>query len=679
MNNGEICVKNSQIGSVILYNIYIDLFKIEIFEATSSQIEYFDQLKNHGTTEKTIKSFLKIGKEILKIRKNILNIWEKLIEINPYNDEAEKTYMLYLRDIRQDDELANNESKKFKKLRNREKNEVYFKMFDSSLSCVLLIDGYTNNGKIIYFTPNFPSVFMFSNKEILSISIDDLLPSAVQKFHEDLVNYAIKYSNLEGAFSEPIDAILKGKESSLFSIKTFVKIVPNLTYGLVYIVYISRVNDAPFMILLDEKLKINGYTDEIKNNEQFTINKNFGLTPALINQFIAMIIPDILFNLRFSDNTFSVSKKNVDLKANLYPNLPSGEMNRKLHELLEIIRVNGSPTGSIQDPKAKEKDEKNDFASIYNELIKEITARNINFYSIYYRIEERIFIGGKYKYYKLFIMNDNRQLDLSVAHHSSEKESIKETNIKDGNLQSNITFDFDLKPQTQTKEIKLKAISEKKEDKDEEEDEEEKQEEKNNDKKMDFDDENIILNKKPEKNKGANKVPNLGGVADLSRFNKLKMYIIDNRQNKSSVIMKLLCVVFWLVNIVFLITDNDTNKKNIIKMDTYLRQNLFLNHTKFVCITIYDYFTKFYMMRSNLINESDCGSELCSQFYLGLLDFLNDDLKKQKDNITIFDLDYREKLSEKETLTFQRELNQPVLVNLDVENTLSIIQYYITN
>ena len=45
-------INHVQIGSVILYNQYIDLFKIKIYDGTCNQIDYFDILRNNVTTNK---------------------------------------------------------------------------------------------------------------------------------------------------------------------------------------------------------------------------------------------------------------------------------------------------------------------------------------------------------------------------------------------------------------------------------------------------------------------------------------------------------------------------------------------------------------------------------------------------------------------------------------------------
>jgi hypothetical protein len=189
-NNLQDSIDNVQIGSVILYYQYMDLFKVKIYDGTSNQIEYFETLRNNVTTGKITENFLKIGEDILKLKNEIFQLYNKIIELNPFSNESENDYMLYLKTILQDDILAKNEEKKFNLLKSNkfsEKNNIYYSMFKNDINSILLIDGYTSNGKILYATPNFPFLYKFNGKEIINTQIDDLLPNVVQSFHKDLI------------------------------------------------------------------------------------------------------------------------------------------------------------------------------------------------------------------------------------------------------------------------------------------------------------------------------------------------------------------------------------------------------------------------------------------------------------------------------------------------------------
>ena len=163
-NSNKESIRHVQIGSVILYYLYINLFKIKIYDGLCNQIDYFDLLKNSNITNKTTENLLKCGENIFKSHSEIKTIWDKLIELNPFIDEYQKDYILYLDTIVQDDYLAKEESKKYNLLKNnksQEKNNVYHSMFLVNTSSILLIDGYLLNGKIVYASPNFSLLFMY--------------------------------------------------------------------------------------------------------------------------------------------------------------------------------------------------------------------------------------------------------------------------------------------------------------------------------------------------------------------------------------------------------------------------------------------------------------------------------------------------------------------------------------
>ena len=62
---------------------------------------------------------MKLGKNILQLREEILNLWDKIIDLNPFNNEIEKDYMLYLDGIIQDVELVEKEEKRYYNVKNK--------------------------------------------------------------------------------------------------------------------------------------------------------------------------------------------------------------------------------------------------------------------------------------------------------------------------------------------------------------------------------------------------------------------------------------------------------------------------------------------------------------------------------------------------------------------------------
>ena len=393
-------IKQIQLGSAILYYLYIDLFKLKVYDAICTQIDYFDLLKNSVTTNKTTENILKSGDNIFKIRNEIITIWNKIIKLNPFCDDCHGDYMLYVDTILQDEILVREESKNYQLLKNtksQEKYNIYHTMFVRDTSAILLVDGYLSSGKIIYASPNFSLLFMYSGKELTSLSIDDLLPNIVQTFHKELIDNAIKISNVKFIFKEPRDSLIKNKIGGLVNIKLFVKPVPNLSYGLIYFTYIQKIHESNFNILLDKDLKVNGFTETAEITIEYTVNKGFDLSYNIIGNHIGVVIPDILSLLEYKDEEFNITKTDCELKGNLYSVEKVKDLKYKIDSILERIKKNKAD-GEENDPQ----NIKNDLNSLINDFYDD----KIKSFSIFYKVKLYTFLDGKYKYYKVFINND---------------------------------------------------------------------------------------------------------------------------------------------------------------------------------------------------------------------------------------------------------------------------------
>ena len=205
-------------------------------------------------------------------------------------------------------------------------------------------------------------------------------------------------------FKDKRNLLLKGKNGLLFNIYLYLRIIPNLDYGLLFILYIQKNFEKNLMIVLDSKLHIDGFTEGGQTSLNFTMNNsiNFGLSQFIIGYHIGLIIPDIIFQIDYDikSEAYILRKENIDLKGFFYPIHNSKEINIRMNKILEIIKNN----------KLKENDEDNNekinVFDEYNDFIKEIQSQNKKSFSIFYRIECRSFLEGKYKYYKIYITND---------------------------------------------------------------------------------------------------------------------------------------------------------------------------------------------------------------------------------------------------------------------------------
>ena len=619
-------INNTQVGSVILYYQYMEIFKIKIYDGITHHIEYFDILRNNITTGKTTKNFLRTGEEILNLKDEIFQIWKQIINLNPFSNESENDYMLYLKTILQDDTLAKNEEKKFNLIQTgklAEKNNFYYSMFNHDTNSVLLIDGYSNNGRIIYSTPNFPVLYQLNWKEIINSQIDELLPNFLQNFHKDLIEHALKYSNITRVFHNPKNSFLKGKNNLLYNVQIYVKPVPNLTYGLIYIALITKIKDHEFIILLDNNYKIDGFT-EMNSGNSFTLNSNqnssYNLSNNLLNKHIGMIIPEILLQLRYKDNMLVINN-NIDIKGNLFSGVNSKDLEPKLNILMNIIKKKGFL--NLDDD--TEEGNKNLFE--YNNFNKSILSKYSKAFSIFFKVTTVKFLEGKYCYHRLYITNDTLSLNdnnlISPNNYmsaSNDFEYKKKLNEKKVNKQSKFETEGDNNnnnkevqnsnkefPQIETrKSIKLKIPQDKKIKKG--------NDENDMNPKSDNKDNQLFHNKFNKQNTLKHQP-----YFDSGGFNKLKNGIVKKKDSFQITIMKWVSLFYFIITVLLVIYEylfSNNVYKNLVQ---YLKENLFFINSKIIAASLYINSINLKWFKYGYIDDNSC-KNVCSIFYKDLIE-----------------------------------------------------------
>jgi hypothetical protein len=343
-NSKDKDIKNLEIGSVIYYNNLYDNMKLKIYDALIIQINYFEIFKNSTNSINSTEKLLKIGKKILKYKKEILQIWNKIIELNNFSDEIEQDFMLYLENIIQDNDLVVNKKKEYlnqKKMKFSEKNNLYYSLFNKDDSSIIIIDGFSMRGKIIYFLSNFALLFGYNNKEIINFYIYDLMSSNISKFHSALERDMLCYSNLDNIFKGERKIFIKGK-NGLITCIFFIRVIPNFSYGLVYIMYVKKIKEN-FMVILDNEFIINSISDLNYTTSIELFNKNnFDLNNNMIGKHVGYILPEFLKLLTYKNEKFDISKilkqliKTInDKKFQIYKEKALNELNEVLDDLLK--------------------------------------------------------------------------------------------------------------------------------------------------------------------------------------------------------------------------------------------------------------------------------------------------------------------------------------------------------
>ena len=625
-------IRKVQLGAIILYYLYVDIFKLKIYDSICNQIDYFDLLKSNVTTNKSTENFLKSGENIFKTHREIKTVWEKLVEINPFCDECYRDYMLYLESIIQDEILVNKESKNYMIIKNnksREKYNIYHSMFILDTSAILLVDGYLTTGKILYASPNFSYLFMFSGKELMSLSIDDILPNIIQPFHKELIDHAIRYSNINHIFKQPRDSLLKNKTGGLLNIKLFVKPVPNLYYGLIYFCYIQKIHEPNFNIILDKDLKINGFTEMPEIGSTSIIHNKFNLDPNIIGYHIGLIIPDIFFLLEFNNEELSIIKTDFEFKGNLYSIKKEKNMKIKIDAILDKIKGSQINMNKYQE---QIKDDPNNIIQDLNNYIMELKEQKIESFSIFYKIKEYNFIDGKYKYYRIYINNDIMSGNEFCS--KIEKLNTNSQNDKKNNTELKRSNSNKSKESKNKRKIKLKI---------------EEINSKNKVSKNANNDNNIIGINNNEKNYDENQESsnkNIDNIDEeqndnqnilfqynpiqsnnyisnniLKEFNKIKNEIINKKETLPLKIMKYLCYIFAVVTIILMIIEFLQQKASFNRLAFFLSEHLYFNELKInvgvlyiICLNIR------WLSHSLYINGLSYFNEEWSKFHKKLLE-----------------------------------------------------------
>ena len=651
-------IKHIQIGSVILYYLYTELFKIKIYDATSNLIDYFDLIKNSVTTNKTTENFLKTGETVLKSRNQIMAIWSKIIELNPFSDESLKDYKLYLDSILQDEFLSKEETKKYLTLKNnksQEKFNAYHSMFLIDTSTVLLIDGYLTIGKILYSSPNFVFLFMYNGKELLNFTIDDLLPNCIQVFHKELMEEAIKYSNVNYSFKSPKDSLLKNRNEGLFNIKLFVKSVPNLSFGLIYFSYIQKLHDPNLIIVLDNDLKISGYTEMAQTGSPFTMSNGYNLTYGILGYHIGVIIPDILPLLEYKNNEFNIVKKDFELKGYLYPVEKTIEIKNKINIIFEKIKNNKV---NVNDNQEQIETDLQNITAEFNDLIKELNNQNVKPFSIYYRVKLYTYLDGKYKYYRVYVNNNTFTIN------DFESTSRLPKDITERKVENKKSLDFKNNLSKKSKEskkmIKVMACEKKvitgvtnKSNNIENSTLSKNSNNKNNKKQTEMKKES---NENNDKNNILNQLNSISSYnsqiyISMIGFNKIKNDVINKKQILPIKIMKYLCLVFGILTISFMIFDLMQQIESYNKLSSFLKDNLFFNKTKIVVASLYIVSVNIrWMSHSLFVNSTSCLSGDWVEFYEKLLRENLRFLETQKNESSYLGPDFDQILYKKHTI-----------------------------
>ena len=462
---------------------------------------------------------------------------------------------------------------------------------------------------------------------------------------------------------------------------------------MIYFIYIEKIQQPNFIIILDEFFTINGFTETTQVGSNFTIDNNYGLTHLIIGYHIGMIIPEIIFQLNYSEEkkSFDLLKNNMELKGNLYQINSTKNLDLKFDKVIDVLKEK-----KISNNKKYSFEE-------YDDYIKELNRQNSKVFSIFFKIVSHSFIGGKYKYYRIYVINDllsdidnplllnSYRNSESIEENNNLKENIFQSKIKNINEESSI-YGSEIKSITKKRNrssktlIKLKTkinrqskILIKREIA-------ELNKELNNkeiflkedepDNKQSIKQINSNINKN-EKNliQTNNSDSTLNQVSlESAEFNKLKNEIINKNDSFYIKLMKSIVIFFMILIILLIILDFMYTAKPINSIIEYFQENLYFIHSKICSACLYNSALNLKFVKEKIIPNTICPNKNCTLFYSDLLKQCYTELRFLKYNLSSFFPDY--------LAIFHQKLNLELLVynstsieylNLDIDMFLNFI------
>lgn len=409
---GSDSIRHIQLSSVILYNLYIDTLKLKIYDAICNQIDYFDMIKNDSVIKNRnlCSDFIKKSEEIIKAKKDITSLYRKIINLNPFSPEVSSDYLMYLDTIIKDEQLSKKEKKTLSTIKMQkypEKDNIYYLLFDKELSSILLVDGNDMKGRVIYTTPNFESMYHFNPNEVINMPLELLLPNAIVSFHSIIMSEAIKYSNIRKIFAKQRDTYIKGKHGYICQVKMFLKPIPNLTYGLIYIVsFIKNLNNSiNRTILLDHNLTITDTTPSLQKSTIEKIHDN-RIISTMSGNHIAMVMPEILLQIEYVNNAFTIYQNEIDLKGYIFQPMNQSVFKDNVVPILDKLKQGEKISVHELYIDKSQNEATVKYKQLFNMLL---SSHKPN--SIFYSIEKRQYVNRKYFYYIISITNPLNEMN----------------------------------------------------------------------------------------------------------------------------------------------------------------------------------------------------------------------------------------------------------------------------
>eukprot|EP01022_Parablepharisma_sp_SALTPOND_P033229 TRINITY_DN88328_c0_g1_i1.p1 TRINITY_DN88328_c0_g1~~TRINITY_DN88328_c0_g1_i1.p1 ORF type:complete len:1059 (-),score=118.88 TRINITY_DN88328_c0_g1_i1:1723-4899(-) len=225
---------------VIEFERILDDFTTAIWKASDAQCSFWTHLLNPTTID--FNALDKDNNQIYKYAKETARLWIDLCNINPNYTTAIIKYTAYLREMRNNDHLANEIQDRAKNESSRKSLSVYVKnnevLFDDKTAVLHISGAKETLGKILKVNQGVQAVLGYNAIELLQNSISKVMPNIIGRRHNDFMEQHFK-TGRNRMFNKERYLFALHKDGYCFHIKLMVKPMPQLENG--FIQYVGMI------------------------------------------------------------------------------------------------------------------------------------------------------------------------------------------------------------------------------------------------------------------------------------------------------------------------------------------------------------------------------------------------------------------------------------------------------
>lgn len=253
--------EEAQKNKNLYYNLsqvleYEKIFKecsASMLQTCEAELDFWNHMQHSPTVD--FNALNEIGERIHKHSQETEQSWDQMCKINPNYRSAIVKYTMFLKEIR-------NNMQKADELQNMKKTEGYKKalsnyvknnetLFDDKTSVIHVSGNKEVMGKIVKMNKGTHSVFGYTYNELLQNSVSKLMPSIIGKKHVELMDRYFKTGHSKIINKERY-LFGQHKDGYCFQLKLLVRPIPSLENGFIqYVGLLIRMPDDYEYILTD--------------------------------------------------------------------------------------------------------------------------------------------------------------------------------------------------------------------------------------------------------------------------------------------------------------------------------------------------------------------------------------------------------------------------------------------